>query len=252
MTLTTFFIALGQMALAITVLLLSHYGLAWLASVLVLGVAAARWVRGGRHAEALRRITPELLMGLSVVVLIGLNQPPIGSPVFPVASQLTLALFYVVWSMLLWRFKRPSVAPVIAGVTQLLTVSAVFLATAFWHWPDAVMLAVLWLVSFANAWWFLEVTKQKASQILAATWGLVAAELGWVLYIWQVNYDIGSGYIIIPQAAVVIAGLGYCFVSVLTAHSQKRLSRSRLIEYLAIGAALLAIVIAGTRWNGTV
>lgn len=251
MTLTVFFIALGQLALATTVLFLSHYGYAWLGAGVVMGVAAVRWFRSGRDLAALRKLVPELLVGLSVTVLIGLNQPPVGQLVFPVASQLTLAIFYAAFSMLLWQTRGARLVPLVAGVNQLLAVSAIFLATAFWHWPDSVMLAVLWLTSFANAWWFLESTKQKATQILAATWGLVVAELGWILYIWQVNYDIGSGYIIIPQAAIIIGGVGYCFVSILSAHSQKRLSRSRLIEYVAIGAALLAIVIAGTRWNGT-
>ncbi|TAK88839.1 hypothetical protein EPO04_01835 [Patescibacteria group bacterium] len=252
MTLTVFFFALVQLALAITVLLLSHYGFAWLAATLVLVVAAVRWYRRGRSHRALIGLTPEILAGLSVVVLIGLNQPPVGQAVFPVASQLTLAIFYATWSVILWRWQQPRLYPLIAGVGQLLAVSAIFLATAFWHWPDAVMLVVLWLASYANARWLLESTQQKAANILAATWGLVAAQVGWVLYIWQVNYDIGGGYIIVPQAAIIIAGIGYCFVSIVTAHSLKRLSRSRLIEYVAIGAALLAIVIAGTRWNGTI
>lgn len=251
MTLTVFFIALGQLALATTVLFLSHYGYAWLAAAVVMLVAAVRWFRSGRDQAAFRNLIPELLVGLSVTILIGLNQPPIGQLVFPVASQLTLAIFFAAWSLLLWWQKSSRWAPLLAAVNQLLVVSAIFLATAFWHLPDAIMLAALWAASYANAWWYLEATKQKAARILAATWGLVVAELGWVLYIWQVNYDIGGGYIIIPQAAIIIAGLGYCFVSILSAHSQKSLSRSRLIEYVAIGAALLAIVIAGTRWNGT-
>lgn len=252
MTPKIFFTILAYIALASSVLLLSHYDFGWLAGLLIGCIAIWRWVRAGRTTEAALACVPQLLAGGSVIILISLTQPPIGRHVFPVGSQLALALLYWLW---LLRLQRPPNTPnllaLVAGIHQVFAISAIFLATAFWHWPALATVVSVWVVSYVNALWYLSAVGQKVGRILAATWALIAAQVCWLLYIWQVNYDIASGYIIVPQAAIITLGLGYCFASIQTAHSDKRLSRRRLIEYVVIAAALLAIVIAGTRWNGT-
>lgn len=252
MTPRVFFTILSYAALAGSVLLLSHYHAGWVAIILVVVLALIQWLRGGRTRAAALETVPQLLMGASVITLISLTQPPVGRQVFPVASQLGLAVLYLLWLLRIHRLPSSSQAlAVLCGIQQVFSISAIFLATAFWHWPAIATVAAVWVVSYINALWYLEVVSQKAGRILAAAWALVAAQVCWLLYIWQVNYDIAGGYIIIPQAAIITLGLGYCFASIQTAHSSKRLSRRRLIEYVVIAAALLAIVITGTRWNGT-
>jgi uncharacterized membrane protein YdfJ with MMPL/SSD domain len=91
-----------------------------------------------------------------------------------------------------------------------------------------------------------------AVSVLAVTWGLIAAECGWVFSLWQVQYILLNGWFIVPQAAIVLTALGYCLGGIYISHRRSELSRSRLLEYLMIGLALLAIVIAGTKWNGVI
>jgi hypothetical protein len=252
MNLTTFFTGIAQLALAGIVLLLAHYGLGWLAVLIVLAPPAAAWVRGGRNRQAAHAIIPQLVLSLSVVGLISLNKPPVGQPVFPVQTQVTIAVLYGLWMVALARMQRiERYAILIAGLHQFLAITAIFLAAAFWHWPILLVVAATWGVSFILAWWYLSLHQERAAQLLAATWALIGGEVAWVLFSWQVNYIIRGGVIIIPQAALAITGLGYCLASIHIAHSNKKLSRRRLIEYVAIAGVLLAIVIAGTRWNGT-
>ncbi len=245
--------AFVQIALASAVLFLGHYGYGWIAAVLTLLPIVAWWLNGGRGAAGLREQIPSAIIGLSVAGLISLNQPPVGSPVLPPAAQVGLAILYAAWLMLMPRYgDKQSWQLGLAAVAQFLGVATVFLATAFWHWPEIVVVAATWAISFGLAWWFLELKGERSSQILAATWGLITAEISWVLFNWQVNYTLFGGYIIIPQAAIIMAGLGYCIGSIYVIHASKRLSRRRLIEYVTIAGVLLAIVIAGTRWNGIV
>jgi hypothetical protein len=252
MNLKIFFTALAQLALAGVVLMLSHYGYGWMAAILVLLPPTAAWLTGGRSREALHPIVPQLILSLTVVTLLSLNKPPVGQPVFPVISQVTLATLYGLWLVVLARLQyQPRYALMVAGLHQLMAVSAIFLAAAFWHWPDVIVVALVWLITFALTWWYLSLVRERAAQLLAAAWALIAGQIAWALDSWQVNYVIKDGLMILPQAAIIILGLSYCFASIYIAHSSKRLSRRRLIEYVAIGGVLLAIVIAGTRWNGT-
>lgn len=252
MTAQRFFNALFQLAIAAAVLLLAHYNLGWLAAVLVVIPPMIMWLRGGRSSDSLRHQVPTLVLGLSVVTLISLNQQPVGQPVLPVSVQVILALLYAGWLMTAPQaLEKPNLHLSVAGLSQFLAISAIFLAAAFWHWLDIAVVALTWTVSYSLAWWLLGTKQERASQILAATWALVAAEVAWVLYSWQVNYELLNSYLIVPQAAIILVGLGYCFASIYLTHAGKRLSRRRLIEYVAIAGVLLAIVIAGTRWNGT-
>jgi hypothetical protein len=237
MTPTRFFTLLGQLTLAGGILLLGHYGFGWLAALLALVSPAWYWWQQGRTPTALAAAVSLALTGLSIVALISLDRPPYGQSVFPVVTQVALAVGYAIWLMAWERFHaRPGLALGIAGLNQLLAVSAIFLATAFWHWPELVTVSFVFGVSFANARWYLGLQGERAAHILAVTWGLVVAQICWVLAAWQVHYIIGGGYLVIPQAA----------------HADKRLSRRLLIEYVAITGVLLAIVVAGTRWSGTV
>ncbi len=247
-----FFTTLLSLALAGAVLLLGHYKYVLLAGLLVLVPPLYLWLRSGRKIEALADAIPLVSVGLSVVALVGLSKPPIGLSVFPVSTQVVVAALYGTWVIWLTQFRsRGQGSWWIVAIQQLAGSSAIFLASAFWHWPSALVISAIWILSFGISWWFLRELGERAATILAATWALIAAEISWVLSAWQVNYILYDGHIIVPQASIVLLGVGYCYASIYQSHSQKRLSRRRLIEYIVIAGLLLAIIIAGTRWNGT-
>lgn len=249
----TFIVTLLQFALAGVVLLLSHYHYTWIAAILVLIPTAVTWFQGGRTREALLLASPSAVIGLSIVVLVGLSRPPLGQTVFPVGTQLVLTVLYAAWLVWLRRLRLQSRTSLfVLAVQQTSVTAAIFLAAAFWRWPESLVVILTWATIAGTTWWYLKVVGERAAAIMAAAWALVAAEIAWVLFTWQVTYVIAGGAIIIPQATLVLLGTGYCFASIFQSHTEKRLSRRRLIEYVAISGVLLAIVIAGTRWNGTV
>ncbi len=248
----TFFVAVLQAGLAGVVLLLSHYNYTWLAAILVLMPTAATWLASGRNREAFLLASPSAVIGLSVVVLVGLSRPPVGQPVFSVATQIILTIGYAAWLIWLRQLRLKSrTSLLVLAVQQFFTTAAIFLAAAFWRWSEAIVIILMWGTIAGTTWWYLRVIGERAAPIIAVSWALVAAEISWVLYAWQITYVIGGNNIIIPQATLVLLGVGYCFASIYQTHTEKRLSRRRLIEYVAIAGVLLAIVIAGTRWNGT-
>ncbi|HVE80713.1 MAG TPA: hypothetical protein VNA68_01045 [Candidatus Dormibacteraeota bacterium] len=249
----TFVLALFYIFLATAILFLSHYNYLPIALALAMLPAAGSWWRHGRSVQALVPAVPKIVFGVSVATLIGLNQQPTGQPIFPLASQATLAAFYAGWLTWLHVAKSsPDKQLMVAAVNQFFIISAIFLAAAFWHWPGLAVVVASWFGSYLVAYWLLSERSDQNAGIFAVIWALVVAEMAWVFNSWLVNYVIAGGYAIVPQAALIIMGLGYCFASVYQAHQARSLSKRRLVEYILIGVIMLAIVVAGTRWSGTV
>lgn len=212
----------------------------------VLAVEAARWWR--RADWSLDRIQADCwlwLGGAASVIVITLTPNHV--------MQVILAAGYGWWRW--WLVSRSGLeAPpmAVAAVTQGLVLWAVFLAAAVWHWPTLLILGLVWLCSWLIASQVLAPISDPAASVLALTWALIVAECSWVFSLWLVSYIVFGGIIIIPQPALVLTALGYCLAGIYVSHRRSQLSRTRLVEYLMIALVILAIVIAGTKWNGVI
>lgn len=240
-------------AQALAVLLLSHYNMVILAVIVVLGPELVWWLVSGRTTDGLRRAVPRVIAGLSVAILIGLVPGATQTVAFmaPLA-QIILAALYALWVILLprWQPDEPAGLGVIA-VSQILISTALFQTMGVWHWAPGVIVALTYVSSYAIAAWYLYGRQDPGAGVLAMAWALIAAEVSWVFSVWLVHYIILGGVLVIPQGAIITAGLGYCLANIYLARAKRKLSRRRLLEYVVIMAALTAIVIAGTRWNIT-
>lgn len=246
----------GWVAQAAAVLYFGHYsyahaGYGLVAIGLVLLPPVVRWARAGRTAEQVWVQVPEIIVGLSAVVLVSLSGVA-GKQVFSPAAQILIALGYAGFAVFMRYGRLGARQPLLAAaIPQALGLSALFLIATFWHWNEAIILVFCWALSFLAAFWYLRLLQERAALILATTWALVVTEVSWVFTIWLVNYTLLGGEIIVPQTTLVVLGLGYCFTGIYQSHNRKRLSRRRLIEYMIITGILLAIIVAGTRWSGT-
>jgi hypothetical protein len=193
------------------------------------------------------------LSGVSVAVLVALMPGRLGLIVgrghFTPADGIVLA--YAVWLVLLsGRWLKGHKNIVAGAVNQFVSTAAIFLAAAYWHWSSLLVVALVWLASFLIANSVLIGQPERIRMVLSLTWALIAAETAWILSVWLVYHlQVWLGGLIIPQAAIVLTVLGYCFGGIYTSHKAAKLNRGRLIEYLAIGLTLLITVIAGTEWN---
>lgn len=138
-----------------------------------------------------------------------------------------------------------------ALLMQFVSLSAIFSAAQVWRWSAAVVMALAWGTSWLVAHRFLQIMEDKQANLLANVWALVVAELSWILSWWMIAYLSPGAYVIIPQAALLITGVAYILGGIYRLHRTSLLSRGRLIEYLVVAGTLLAVVLAGTRWNGT-
>ena len=232
-----------NLGLALAVGFLSWHRYWFLAVVLVLIVEL--WpVRSRLNLDGLLERTPLIAMGASIAVIISIVPKAL--------TQLAIVFFYVAWRF--WMEREPERRHDLINTVVILTATfqAIFLASAIWHLPNLLTLVLTWMAIYGLSYQALRVRGEVSAQLMAAVWALVGTEATWLFLTWQVSYILPNSYLIVPQAVVVLTALGYCFGGILMSQRRGELSRSRLAEYVVIGATLIAIVIAGTPWRGTV
>lgn len=215
-------------------------GLVW-ALLLVAGILGYHYWRRGLGGLPLALLAIGLI---SLELVLALNHNLVG--------QLLVVAGYS-W----WRWAQQADQPGLrftiwqAGWLEFISLTAIFSAEAIWHWPVILVLVAVYVTSVAIARSFFA-EGERAAQALAAAWGLIVAESSYIFSIWLVHYVLPGGVLLVPQAAVVITALGYCFGSIYLAHTSSKLSKARLAEYAIIGLCLIVIVIAGTKWSGQI
>lgn len=216
--------------LAVAAILVIEIGLVWR------GKQVRTWTRILPHV-------PAIVVGSSIAVIITVTPREL--------SQLALAVVYGVWR---WQWKgdygdgRLSLIQVLGA--EIVGFWAIFLMSAEWRTYEWLVLLLVWACAYVPTVIVLRARKERMAPVLASAWALVATEVSWVLIRWLFVYVVPSGYLLIPQAVVVLGGLGYVFGNIYLAQREGKLSRSRLTEYLLIGMILIAVVITGTPWHG--
>jgi hypothetical protein len=237
---------LVSVALAVGVFFFAQRGLWPVAVMLVLAVEL--WGARGEAGEDWNK----MLAGRVPMVLAGMGTALVIAVAPRLVTQVVVAGLYTVWRW--WVSGEPSARK--QSLPNLLVVQAVvfealFLMAAEWQTPEWLVLLLVWTCSYLSVYSVLVRRGERAAAVMAATWALVAAEISWVLLRWLFVYTVNGGYLLVPQPALVLTALAYCFGSIYASQREGKLSRARLTEYLLIGLILIAIVITGTPWKGT-
>lgn len=184
----------------------------------------------------------DLLVGLSVVVLLYLAMAS-----WPL--QLVIALGYTVW--LLWLKQRSDLGSILtqAGVAQFVALTALFsISTTV---VDLAVVAGCWVIGYAATRHVLTAFEEPSIAVLSCMWGLVVAQLGWLLYHWTVVYDIGLP-IKIPQIALVVLVVSFAVARLYAALKQDRLQANMVRMNTIFTVVLLLIIFIFARWDVTI
>jgi hypothetical protein len=188
-------------------------------------------------------VVPRLALGASAVIIVAVS--------LRAATQIAVGLIYAIarW----WLITREAAEPSFVDLfgLQVVVLEAIFLAAAIWRTPSWICLGILWIVSYALVFEYMQRRKERLGRIMAATWSLIVVEVSWVLLNWLVSYVLVGGFIVVPQAALVLSGLAYCFGGIYWSQRHGALTRARLAEYLFIALLLVVIVASATPWRGS-
>jgi hypothetical protein len=219
----------------------------WPLALVLVGVMELGAVRlTSRRAWSTRLLDrmPAILVGLSTVVIVAAS--------LRLVTQVVATGLYAVW-LIWWTAQRRAGTERLGNllVVQMAVFEAIFLMAAVWReTPVWLILILVWLGAYLSVYAALARRGDRSAGVMAATWGVVAVEVAWVLLLWLFVYTIGAGYILVPQPALILSAMAYCFGSIYIAQREGTLSRARLAEYLVIGLILIGIVVVGTSWRG--
>lgn len=236
-----------SLGLAASTLGLSQQSGWWPLSVAVIAMVELWWNRRsmtGSAADRLMRLAVPLVMGIGVALLIALN--------IRLATQLGIAAAYGLWRWWWLRIDGQGQQFAHLLLVQAVWLEALFLAAAVWRVSEYQIMLAAWLGSYVTVRSVLQARGERSAAVLAAAWALIVTEVAWVLLLWLFTYATPGGYVLVPQPALVLTALAYCFGSIYVAARGGNLSRGRLAEYLAIGLILVVMVIAGTSWRGVI
>ncbi len=140
------------------------------------------------------------------------------------AIQIAITLLYIGWLLLIKpRSKRIFVAAqagtaVFLGVTALMSVS--------YDWPDLFVVAAMWLIGYSAARHVLGSYDDVHMSFYSLAWGLIFAEIGWVMYHWTFAYALPGVDLKLPQAAIVTLAVSFLAERVYSSYSQHRTVRT--------------------------
>jgi hypothetical protein len=230
--------SLTSLALSAGLWLLAGPGGLWPLAIVVALAVDAPWRSRGRGDW------PWLKLTASAAAIITLAT-------YPTSNWLKLIIAVVLAAYRIWL--DVEARPVVQGwVAQILALEAIFVWMAAAGLSRTIGAVLVWLAAFVTTRETIAETAGEMASTLAATWALVAAEIGWVLSAWLVTYVLFGIGLLVPQPALVLTGLAYCFGSIYLAQRRGELSRWRFAEFILVGVILIAIVVVGTNWKATV
>jgi len=143
----------------------------------------------------------DIIVSLSFVVLLS-------AATGALMTQIGLTLLYIAWLLLLKPRSKRVFVTLQAGVATFAGVSA--LVQISYDWLDIVVVLAMWVIGCATARHVLTSYQDVHFKLLSLVWGLVLAELGWLIYHWSFGYDLRiTGDLMLSQAAVIVTLLGF-------------------------------------------
>jgi hypothetical protein len=236
--------------LAAAVFFLSqHHGL-WVAAAFLILIVELGFARTGSKSG--RRDLLKIVMERVPIVLVGLSSAMIIAVVPRFVTQVAVALCYLVVRFL-WEAEADNIAQSLPGllIVTAAQFEALFLMAAVWRTSEWLILVLVWICAYLSVYAVLSNRAERVAGVMAAAWALICIEISWVLLRWLFTYTLTGGYLLVPQPMLILTALAYCFGSIYVSQRKGSLSRGRLTEYLLIGLILIAIVITGTPWRGS-
>ena len=178
----------------------------------------------------------DIAVGISVIVFMsGTNQ---------FATQLTWAILYGVWLLVLKPKSGMGMVMVQAMTAQALALIALFGTLS--NSPVLILVLATWLICYGAARHFFGAFEEADGRLLAHIWGVFGAEMAWILSHWILNYGF------LPQIALLIAVIGYALaVSYYIHYARGGLKESIRNQFIIVTIVIVVVVALFSQWQYT-
>lgn len=143
----------------------------------------------------------DLIVSLSIVILIYTAGGAIG-------LQVLLTVLYIAWLLYVKPKSKRSFVAIQAGAAVFLGVSALVIVS--YDWIASLVVLAMWLIGYSAARHVVSSYDEPHTSFYSLVWGLVFAELGWLIHHWTFAYVIpGAGDIKLSQAALIAVAISF-------------------------------------------
>ena len=245
-----------NIALAVGVLLVVRYTEAvWFAILLV---AISKWrvfaVRPRFWWANVRSNMVDFIVSVSFVIHMYTVNAAAINETYKLLILVGLALIYIGWLLFVKPRSRRVYVVAQAGLATFLGVSALFIVSH--GWPVSLVTATVWLIGYSSARHILSsYDNETHSLFLSLVWGLVMAEIAWVLYHLSFAYPLPIfPSLMLPQAGVILSLLSFLVYKIYDSfyhHSKVRAADVILPLLFTVSAIIVLVFISLTRFTST-
>lgn len=149
----------------------------------------------------------DYIVGISIAILMYLvhTSNVAGLEKFIILSSYTA--LYIVWLLFIKPKSKRLYMHIQAGVALFLGAYAVY--SIAYEWSSGLVVATMALIGYASARHVLSSYEEQYITLLSMIWGLITAEVAWIMYHWTVAYvPLGIETISFPRASLTLLCLG--------------------------------------------
>lgn len=183
----------------------------------------------------------DVLVGVSVVGLLYLASSDF-------VLQLIITLLYGSWLIIVKPMSSARGIMLQAGIAQFVGLTALFHFSAAWN--ELVVVLGSWIIGYIAARHVVSNYEEPNVELWSAVWGLLTAQIGWLLFHWTVVYNLGMP-ILIPQAALVMLVLGFSAARIYSMQQSERLSSTVIRGTTLFTVVLIAVILLFSPWDAT-
>ena len=184
----------------------------------------------------------DLMVGISIVGLLYISMTSL-------PLQLALTIGYGAWLLYLKPRSDTNAILLQAGIAQFLALTILFGASTIVN--DLLVILGCWIIGYSVARHVVSNFDEQSGELLSTIWGLIIAQLGWLMYHWTIVYDLGLP-IKIPQIALITLVLSFTVGRLYAASKAGRLSDMMIRATAIFCVALLAVILIFSRWDVTI
>lgn len=178
----------------------------------------------------------DIIVGLGIVSLMYLPQASL-------AAQSVAAIVYALWLLIIkpwskrWQMTLQSAIALFIGTTALMSVS--------YEWPVLAVVAAMFVIGYSCSFHFLHSYDEDQTVLLSGIWGIVFAEVGWLMYGWNFSYALpGLSPIFVPQTTIILLLLSFVAERVYRSwHKNHSVTSSEVLAPVILSMSLIAVML---------
>lgn len=202
--------SLLNVALAVTVVLVIRSTESLIFAIII--VLLSKWrvvaVRPRYWLAHLQSNLVDTIVSVSFVILMYGVATSNSSNIEQIVVLSALTLMYIVWLLIIKPRSSRVFMHIQASIAVFLGTTALF--SQSYDWPSFVVVGIMWVIGYGVARHSFASYEEENTEFLSIAWGIIFAELGWLIYQWTVAYvPFGLTSLIIPRASLSIVCISF-------------------------------------------